>query len=165
LFRTHFSGPDKQRQRPDKANINDIMAHVNQRVTDYVNQQKDKIRFISKAASTIRIIGRRKIAPDLRFQSTAPPLTTDASVGSDYAVGTIPDRFTSVSWPMNRKLHLQPSSKLHSGDPGLYAGNFRTNLPFCVLVNWDWENLPTGTTREAYCPSVQINDCLWYSDS
>jgi hypothetical protein len=149
----------------DNANINDLMAHVNQRVTDYVNEQKDKIRFIPKAASTIRITGRRKIRPDMRFLSTAPPVTTDASVGNDYAVGTIPDRFTSISWKMNKKLHLQPSSKLHSGDPGLYAGNFGTWLPFCTLVNWDWENLPEGTAREAYCPAVQINDCVWYSDS
>jgi len=150
----------------DNANINDLMAHVNQRVNDYVNEQKDKIRFIPKAASTIRIVGRRKIRPDLRFMSTAPPVTTDASVGNDYAVGTIPDRYTSVSWKMNKKLHLQPSSKLHSGDPGLYAGNFGTWLPFCTLVNWDFENLPTDPAqREPYCPSVQLCDCIWYSDS
>lgn len=149
----------------DNANINDIMAHVNQRVTDYVNQQKDKIRFIPKQASTIRIAGRRRVRPDLRFQSTAPPVTTDASVGNDYAVGTIPDYYTSINWKMMRKLHLQPTSKLHSGDPGLYAGNFKTWLPFCVVVNWDYDNLPEGTTREAYCPAIQINDICYYSDS
>ena len=59
--------------KADEANINDIFAHINQRVTDYVDQQKDKLRFIPKAASTIRITGRRKIRPDMRHFSTAPP--------------------------------------------------------------------------------------------
>lgn len=148
----------------DTANLTAIHSHINQRLTDYFNQQQDKMRFIPKAASTIRITGRRKIRPDLRFQSTAPPLTTDATTSADYAVGTIPDRYVSISWKMNKKLHLQPSSALHGTDTGLYP-NFGTWLPFCALVNWDYENLPEGTTRETYCPSLQYNDCIWYSDS
>jgi len=150
--------------KADEANINDIMAHINQRVTDYVNDQKDRLRFIPKAASTIRITGRRKIRPDLRFQSTAPPQTIGATVVADSVVGVIPDRYTTISWRMNKKLHLQPSSKLHSGQTGLYP-NFGTWLPFACLVSWDHENLPEGTTRELYCPAIQYNDSLWYSDS
>lgn len=148
----------------DQANINDIHAHINQRVDDYFDQQKDKMRFIPKAASTIRITGRRKIRPDMRFLSTAPPQTLSNVIAEDNTIGTIPDRYTTVSWKMKKKLHLQPSAKLHSGQQGLYP-NFGTWLPFCVLVNWDYENLPVGTTRELYCPAVQYNDCIWYSDS
>jgi len=150
--------------KADEANINDIEAHINQRVLDYFNEQQDKMRFIPKAASTIRITGRRKIRPDLRFQSTAPPQTLSNVIAEDNVIGVIPDRYTSISWKMNKKLHLQPSSKLHSGQTGLYP-NFGTWLPFCTLVNWDYENLPVGTTRELYCPAVQFNDCMWYSDS
>jgi hypothetical protein len=154
------------------ATINDINNHINQRVLDYVNEQKDKIRFIPKASSTIRITGRRKIRPDMRFHNTAPPLTVDPSVGSDYAVGTIPDRFTTVSWRMMKKLHLQPSAQLYSGGSpgteieGLYP-NFGTWLPFCVFVNWDYANLPNAGTdpAQAYCPAIQTNSCIWYSDS
>ncbi len=150
--------------KADEANINDIHAHINQRVTDYFDQQKDKMRFIPKAASTIRITGRRKIRPDMRHLSTAPPQTLSNVIAEDNTIGTIPDRYTTVSWKMGKKLHLQPSSKLHSGQSGLYP-NFGTWHPFCVLVNWDYENLPVGTTRELYCPAVQYNDCIWYSDS
>ena len=57
-----------------EAGINDITSFITQRVTDYVNEQKDKMRFIPKAASTIRIVGRRKIRPDMRHLSTAHPL-------------------------------------------------------------------------------------------
>lgn len=150
--------------KADEANINDIHSHIYQRVEDYVDQQKDKMRFIPKAASTIRITGRRKIRPDMRFLQTAPPQTLSNVIAEDNTIGTIPDRYTSISWKMNKKLHLQPSSKLHSGQTGLYP-NFGTWLPFCVLVNWDYENLPVGTTRELYCPAVQHNDSIWYSDS
>lgn len=150
--------------KADVVNITAIHSHINQRLTDYFNAQQDKMRFIPKAASTIRITGRRKIRPDLRFQSTAPAQTIDSTISADYAVGVIPDRYTSVSWKMGKKLHLQPSSSLHGTDTGLYP-NFGTWLPFCALVNWDYENLPTGTTRELYCPSIQYNDCIWYSDS
>ena len=49
----------------------DINTHINQRVTDYINEQKDKLRFIPKKASTIRIEGRRRIRPNLNRSSTA----------------------------------------------------------------------------------------------
>lgn len=150
----------------DTATINDIMNHINQRVRDYFDQQKDRLRFIPKAASTIRIVGRRKIRPDLRFSSTAPPQTTDATVGPDYAVGTIPDFRTSISWKMGKKLHLQPSSLLHATTEGLYP-NFGTWLPFACIANWDYGLLPGegGAATAAYCPAIQYNDCIWYSDS
>ena len=67
----------------------DINTHINQRVTDYVNQQKDRLRFIPKKASTIRIVGRRKVRPNLNRSSTAPLETIDSITGADYAVGTI----------------------------------------------------------------------------
>jgi len=150
----------------NNATIQEINQHINHRVVDYLNQQKDKIRFIPKQASTIRIVGRRKIRPDLRFQSTAPPQTTDATMGDDYAVGTIPDRYTSISWRMGKKLHLQPSIQLHGTTEGLYP-NFGTWLPFAVFVNWDYGNLPGGGdgSTAAFCPAIQYNDCIWYSDS
>lgn len=151
--------------KADEANINDIFAHINQRVTDYFNEQKDgKLRFIPKAASTIRITGRKKIRPDMRHLSTAPPQTLSNTIAPDNVIGTIPDVYTSISWKMGKKLHLQPSSKLHSGQTGLYP-NFGTWLPWCCLVVHDFDNLPQDTTRIAYCPAVQYNDAIWYSDS
>ena len=154
----------KTTPQADTATHDDINSFINQRVVDYFNDQKDKLRFIPKRASTIRITGRRKVKPDMRYLSTAPPQTVDPSVGSDYAVGTIPDYFTSISWNMNKKLHLQPSTKLVGSTQGLYP-NFGTWLPFCTLINWEFEALPTGSERKTLCPSIQYNDCIWYSDS
>lgn len=150
----------------DTASITEINQHINRRVTDYFNEQKDKLRFIPKTASTIRIVGRRKVRPDLRHSASAPVTTTDSTVGSDYAVGTIPDFRTSISWKMGKKLHLQPTSKMFGSTQGLYP-NFGTWLPFAVFVNWDYDLLPGGggAATAAYCPALQYNDAVWYSDS
>lgn len=142
----------------------EINQFINHRVVDYFNEQKDKLRFIPKRASSIRITGRRKVRPDMRFMSTAPPQTIDATVGADYALGTIPDYFTSISWKMGKKLHLVPSQNLVGSDEGLYP-NFGTWLPFCTLINWEYEALPSGSETKTLCPSVQYNDCIWYTDS
>lgn len=148
----------------DQASIEDINSFINLRVVDYLNDQKDRMHFIPKRASTIRITGRRKVRPDMRHTSTAPPQTTD-NVGEDTVVGTIPDYYTSISWKMNKKLHLQPSSKFHNGDQvGLYP-NFGTWLPFCVFVCWDLDLYLPGAARQKYIPSIQYNDQIYYSDS
>lgn len=149
--------------KADESTIHDLMQHVNHRVVDYFNEQKDKLRFIPKQASTIRITGRRKVRPDLRYLSTAPPTTTETTVGTDYVIGTIPEYRTSISWKMGKKLHLQPSTKLMGTTQGLYP-NFGTWLPFCVLISWDYDLLPPGEEQK-YLPAIQYNDCIWYSDS
>ena len=124
----------------------DINTHINQRVTDYVNQQKDRLRFIPKKASTIRIVGRRKVRPNLNRSSTAPLETIDSITGADYAVGSIPDVHLNINWKLMRKLHLEKADNLVKDDtkpndphPGMFP-NYSW-LPFCVFVNWDYENL------------------------
>jgi len=143
----------------------DINTHINNRVSDYIDEQKDRMRFIPKRASTIRIIGNRKIRPDLSRMNTAPPQTIDSVTGADYVIGSIPDVHTSVSWRMMRKLQYEKSSKLMPEE-----GHFLNYswLPFCVLVNYDFENLPdTGnpTDRQAYMPAVATNSILYYTDA
>lgn len=158
---TNFTGHTDP--EADECTINDLNEWINLRIVDYVNQQKDKLRYIPKASSTLTIVGRRMIKPDLRYNSSAPPTTTDAtSPASDYAIGSIPDVDTSIYWPMNKKLHLQFSDNLTTTASGHYP-NFQ-DLPFCVLVNWDYEDLPDGK-QALQVPAIAYNDCIWYSDS
>jgi len=146
--------------------LNDINQHINQRVNDYLNDQKDRMRFIPKRASTIRIIGNKRIRPDLSRMSTAPPQTIDSITGADYVIGSIPDVHTSVEWRMMRKVQYEKSTKLMP-EEGHFA-NYSW-LPFCVLVNYDFENLPetpgVPAARQVYMPAVATNSCLWYTDS
>ncbi len=144
----------------------DINTYINNRVSDYIDEQKDRMRFIPKKASTIRIIGNKRIRPDLSRMSTAPPQTIDSITGADYVVGSIPDVHTSVEWKMMRKVQYEKANKLVGSVEGHFA-NYSW-LPFCVFVNYDFENLPdTGnpTDRQVYMPAIATNSCLWYSDS
>lgn len=150
--------------------LDELKSHVNLRIVDYFNSRKDKLRFIPKKDSTIRITGRRLVRPDLRYQSTAPAQTIDATMGNDYVVGTIPDYFTEISWKMpngGKKLWLEQTGNLDGANKlvGMYP-NYSW-LPFCVLVNWDYDELlanhPTNTIL--YCPSVAWNDICYFTDS
>lgn len=154
----------------NNVSLDEIKSHVNLRVVDYFNARKDKLRFIPKKDSSIRISGRRKVRPDLRFQSTAPAQTLDPTMGNDYVVGTIPDYFTEITWKMpngGQKLWLEQTGNIDGADKliGMYP-NYSW-LPFCVLVNWDYDELlanhPTNTIL--YCPSIAWNDICYFTDS
>ena len=147
-----------------------INSHINDRVTDYINQQKDRLRFIPKKASTLRIAGRKKIRPNLNRQSTAPLQTEDALTGPDYVIGSVPDVHVNISWKLMRKLHLEQATNLvpDAAKPGTdFPGSFPNYswLPFCVFVNWDFENLPTGSETKLYMPAIAYNSILYYTDS
>lgn len=139
-----------------------INGYINERVKDYLDGERDFLRYIPKKAATLRIIGRRKVRPDLRFMSTAPPATMDPSFSSTYATGSIPDYTTHISWPMNKKIHLEKTEDLHGGNDGLFP-NYSW-LPFAVFVSWDWEDIPIAERPQQVC-KLSYNDIIYYSDS
>lgn len=143
-------------------NMSYINGYINERVKDYLDGQKDFLRYIPKKAATLRIIGRRKVRPDLRYMSTAPPATMDPSFSSTYATGSIPDYTTTLNWPMMFKVHLEKTEDLHSGNEGMFP-NYAW-LPFCVFVSWDWEQIPQNERPEKVC-KLSFNDIVYYSDS
>lgn len=152
--------------------LSDVHNHINLRVVDYMNERKDFLRFIPKKAATIRIKGRRKVRPNLNRYSTAP-----AQLMSDDSkfIGSIPDYNTSISWKTNRKIHYEPCSDLEgdgNDSGGLFMGNYQW-LPFCTLVNWDYDLIETlvgsGAAKEderkRYQPAVAYSDIHYYRDS
>lgn len=145
---------------PTAPNVNmaEINGYINHRVKNYFDERKDKLRYIPAKASTLRILGRRKIRPDLRHTYTAPATTQyDGDVN-----GTIPDYYTTIQWPMMRKLHLEQANDLHDGNPGLFP-NYQW-LAFCCIFQENWEEIPADQ-RAQHSISVAYNDCVWYSDS
>lgn len=137
-------------------------SYVNNRLKDYFNDRKDRLRFIPKKDSTLRITGKRVIRPDLRHQSTQPA----DSIG----LGVIPDWFGNITWKMpkgGKKLWLEQSGNLDGGNKliGMFP-NFSW-LPFCCLINWNYSETkvahPTNTIH--YMPSVSCNDICYFTDS
>lgn len=148
--------------------VADVHSHINLRLVDYFDSQKDFLRFIPKKASTIRITGSRKVRPDLRRYSTAP---ASMSEDDNAYLGSIPDYETNIKWKTMKKIHYEPSQSLEStgaGKPGLYP-NYQW-LPFCVLVNWDYDIINTmfptdEAKRKLYQPAVAWNDIHYFTDS
>lgn len=147
--------------------LTQLKEHVNHRVNDYFNSRKDFLRFIPLKDSTIRIVGRRRVVPDMRYQSTAPPSAPGVATNP---TGTIPDYHTEISWKMRnggRKLWLEQTGNLDGGNKLVAMYPNYSHLPFCVLVNWNHDELkathPTNTIL--YCPSIAWNDIVYYTDS
>lgn len=147
-----------------------IQSHINLRVRDYFNARKDRLRFIPKKDVTIRIVGRKIVEPDLRFQSTAPPAVIDAAQKA--ANGTIPDQYCEINWNMGaggKKLWLEQTGNINGDEDliGMYP-NYSW-LPFCCFVNWNYDELVAdpggdyGKQREV--PSLSWNDITYFSDS
>lgn len=142
--------------------IDHTNAHINQRVVDYLQDRADFLRFVPKKASTIRIIGRRKVKPDMRhFSGMGPQLDSNNEI-----VGNVPDYNTSIYWPMMRKLHLEKSNNFTDFAGGIKDAMYPNYswLPFCVLYDRDWDDVPADK-RVAYAPSVAFNDAIYYTDS
>jgi hypothetical protein len=139
--------------------IDHTNAHINQRVADYFQDRADFLRYVPKKASTIRIVGRRKVKPDMRhFSGMAPQVDS-----KDDIVGNVPDYQTSIYWPMMKKLHLEKSNDFTGTGVEGYFPNYAW-LPFCILYDRDWDDLPSDK-RLAYAPSVAFNDAIYYTDS
>ena len=80
------------------ATIGDINQFINLKVVEYFNQRKDHNRFIPKRNATISIVGRRKVRPDNRYQSSAPVQTIEGgTISADYAIGTRPKYNTIIN--------------------------------------------------------------------
>lgn len=144
--------------------LQQIRSHVNDRVTDYFNSRKDKLRFIPKKDATLRIAGRKRIRPPV--SSSTLHQMFDADEGA--VIGTIPDVFTEITWKHNnRKLWLEQTGNIN-GDSDLIAmyPNYAW-LPFCTLVNYNHAAIPNSTVhnRKLESPSVAWNSITYFSDS
>lgn len=146
-------------------------SYVNNRIKDYFNDRKDRLRFIPKKDSTLRISGSRTVRPDLRYTSTAP-LHDDTAAGEKFIAGSIPDWYGEVSWKMpngGKKLWLEQTGNM-TGTPGATVGMFPNFswLPWCALVNWNHSELVAShgaTAALNYLPAVSSNDIVYFTDS
>lgn len=177
----------------NEASAFDIETAINQRVSDYFNARQDRIQFIPKKTATINIIGSKTLRPSdwANRKPTSVVYNTDENDDGDLTIkhGDIPDTLVKIKWPINRKIHFEPSNKFGhrsaSGtDPAtnIALANGATvfyrnydHLPFAVIVSWNHEALPVNNAsatdpndqheRTRRCPQVLVNDITYYRDS
>ena len=146
-------------------------SYVNNRIKDYFNDRKDRLRFIPKKDSTLRISGSKQVRPDLRYSSTAPLTSQESSPGVKYTAGSIPDWYGEISWKMpngGKKLWFEQTGNMN-GSPGEMIGMFPNFswLPFACLVNWNHSELVDahGAAALNYMPAISSNDIVYFTDS
>lgn len=177
-----------------EASAHYLEQQVNQRILDYFNERTDRIKFIPKKTATINIIGSKTLnAPNYNFGRMATSsLVEDGGIaGSDILDGNIADTLVKITWPINKKVHFEKTTKFAwnsaSGEPATPSNGavamFRNydHIPFAVIVSWNHDKLPIDDTsitepssaaewRQRYartmrCPQVLINDITYYRDS
>ena len=151
---------------------------IKNRISDYFDSRQDRIQFIPKKTSTINIIGSKVLsAPQYHLNRMA----VSGNSNPPNPDGNIPDTLVKIKWPMNRKIHFEPTNNI-SGDgssqpagvPTVFYRNY-DHIPFACVVSWNHNKLPeddsTATDpddrfeRTQRTPQVLINDITYYRDS
>lgn len=139
----------------------DIQHYVQQRLQPFFDERADKLRFIPKSNTGIKILSYRKIKNDRNAQFS----TENTSVGPVNM---------SCTWRINRKIAYEQgypnpatydsSSPLGPNDAFKYPNN--SWLPFALIYNPQFASLPQGTNPgQSTVIQVAYNDCHWFSDS
>lgn len=176
-----------------QATVTDIERHINLRVEDWFNERQDRIRYIPKTSNTLKIIGSKTLRPPWQNQTGYTPVSyARDSVDQDVDhEGSIPDTLVKIKWPINRKIHFQPTNLFGGTNqndgtagygpatPTVFYKNFDW-MPFAVIVNWNANSLPKDATlepgsyephgdskfqRTQRSPQVLVNDITYYRDS
>lgn len=177
-----------------------IETQINERVKDYFDERRDRISFIPKTTATLKIIGSKVLKPPWRTHTGRKPVsmiseTTRISTidGNPvvydpntlrYAKESIPDTLVKIKWPINRKIHYEPTQAIGDAPttppttgiattPQVFYRNYDWQ-PFAVIVSWNHNKLPiddpTAThdlqfERRRRSPQVLVNDITYYRDS
>lgn len=181
-----------------------IEEMINQRVKDYFNARRDRIAFIPKSTATLKIIGSKRVFPPWKTHSGRIPVSMNsetsqiATIDGDpvtyhpntfrYSKESIPDTLVKIKWPINRKVHFEPTNNIGQivdAQGNITATNIQTTptvfyrnydwQPFCVLVSWNHDKLPADDPtnanhdlryeRRRRSPQILVNDITYYRDS
>lgn len=139
----------------------DIQKHIEDRVKDYFDERKDKLRFIPKSGVTVNIQGYEKL---LNNKNTAW-LSDISSAQAPYN--------KSVTFKMNKKVKYEKGYP-QTGDALTMPKKHQTHLypnythlPFVCLYSPQHLSLPQDELGmdDAKKIRVAFNDCTWFTDS
>lgn len=145
--RTSFTNPTAQATTPD-----DVQGWIKRHLKDFFDEREDKLRFIPKQNTNLRILGYRRIKNN-----------RNANLGVGHygtAQGTFPMINMNCYWPVKRKMYYSPGTGAAPGKQFLYPNT--QHLPFMCIYN------PTAgefTAGDDYTVKLAYNDAFWYSDS
>lgn len=148
-----------------------IYAHITAQVSEYMNAMGDQLRFHPKRDQHCRIIGRRKVRPNLQRQYSLPPTVKDAQAGGQESVGVVPDWKFNISFKMMKKIHYDRGGTIsyiddnqNTIDEVCYNLNDHA-IPFVCFYQPDYGVIGGGQPNEDEVPNVAYNSILYFNDS
>lgn len=157
LARTNFTTPTAPANT-----LTDTKTYLLNHVKDFFDEREDKLRFIPRANTNIKILGYKRIKAN-RNSALGLPVEayTNTTVSPGYkTVGANPIINESITWKTMRKIHYTPGTEV---SPTL--ANFYPNsdwLPFCCIYN---PTVASFTAGADYTIKVAHNSAHWYSDN
>ena len=157
---THFTGNTSPITAPMAART-DIQNHIEDRVTDYFDERKDKLRFIPKSGVTVNIMGYEKLLNNKNTNWLADISSAQAPYNK------------SITFKMNKKVKYEKGYP-QNGNPTINPTKHQehlypnyTHLPFVCLYSPQHASLPQDDigTLDVKKIRVAFNDCTWFTDS
>jgi hypothetical protein len=137
----------------------DITAFITKRISEYFNSRTDRLDFIPKHASNIRITYRKKIRANQSKNNVLGATSTDLS-----NEGHIPDVMLYPKWKTNKKVFYEQGASMLGGRRNFYP-NYSW-IPFLVLYSpmfaGEDGDKPLATDK---VPRVSYNVAHYYTDS
>lgn len=162
---------------PSDKNVSyaDFQNHCNNQIKQYFNDKNDKLRFISKTQSNIKILGYRKLRVKKSNNLGLVPTAYESLQGGleeDIVVGSSPKINMTCSWPCMKKIHLTKGHQFQTTHPPGHATDFyypnHSWLPFMMVYNPSFADF---TNPLIYAPgnepviTVRYNTQHYFSDS
>jgi len=140
-----------------------FVAHVEEQVKQHFDGENDQLSFDSKKRTGIKILSKRRVAPNRNTQLSLPQQIAAANAAQDsyVAFGTIAPVNMSHTWRTMKKIHYTPG-KIHVnpvGDTSFFLPNWSW-IPFSLIY------CPNALSQEAgQGVNYQYDNCHWYTDS
>tara|TARA_B100000519_G_scaffold198677_1_gene208585 strand:- start:651 stop:1664 length:1014 start_codon:yes stop_codon:yes gene_type:complete len=149
-----------------------IYSHITAQVSEYMNAQGDQLRFHPKRDQHCKIIGRRKVRPNLQRQYALPPTVKDRdSDDGQETVGVVPDWKFNISFKLMRKIHYDRGGTIsyiddnqNTIDEVCYNLNDHA-IPFVCFYQPDYGVIGGGAPNEDEVPNVAYNSMFYFTDS
>lgn len=153
----------------------DVQSHIINSVKQYFDQPEDRLRFIPKATSDIKVLRKVQLKPKHDNATFLPP-SLRGEAGFVGTGGSIPDVHHNFTWKINRKITYNTGTgqdgKTTPGNNNVPTDlmNMYPNgswLPFLCIYSPQFAKYKSGQTATGaeVFNQIRYNDCLWYGDS
>ena len=157
LARTSFTSPTAPANT-----LTDTKTYLLNHVKDFFDEREDKLRFVPKTNTNIKILGYKRVKANRNATLGVPAQAyANSTVSPGYkTVGANPIINESVTWSVKRKVHYTPGADVSTTLKQFYPN--ANWLPFCCIYNPTFASFTSGSD---YTIKIAHNTAHWFSDS